>query len=159
MLLRPAEGEFQIQQYVFNGTHESTEPLNVWQKKSSVCLILLFSCFNVNNIVNIIFSYCLNVSNSSLFYKTWKEEKPPSYFSHITHMSCLGLPSVHPNATWHFRTVLIFQYYDQRLVMQAAWIMSVHSAEAWLSETSPVLWACGELADPKTPLARWYPMN
>lgn len=49
------------------------------------------------------------------------------------------MPSMHPNATWHFRTVLLFQYYDQRLVMQAAWIISAHLVEAWLFETSPVL--------------------
>lgn len=50
-----------------------------------------------------------------------------------------GAVWVHPNATWHFWTVLIFQYYDQRLVMQPAWIISVHSVQAWLFETSPVL--------------------
>lgn len=50
-----------------------------------------------------------------------------------------GAVWVHPNATWHFWTALIFQYYDQRLVMQPAWIISVHSVQAWLFETSPVL--------------------
>lgn len=62
----------------------------------------------------------------------------PLLFSYESH-ELFGLPSMHPNATWHFRTVLIFQYYDQRFVMQAAWIISMHLVEAWLFETSPVL--------------------
>lgn len=77
-----------------------------------------------------------------LFFKILKEEKKFCLIPFPNNLHELfGLPSMHPNATWHFQTALIFQYYDQRLVMQAAWIwiISVHLMEAWLFETSPVL--------------------
>lgn len=41
------------------------------------------------------------------------------------------------NATWHSWSVLIFQYYDKQLIMQVAWIISVHLVAFGQSETSP----------------------
>lgn len=41
------------------------------------------------------------------------------------------------NATWHFWSVLIFRYYDKQLIMQVAWIISVHLVAFGRSETSP----------------------
>lgn len=41
------------------------------------------------------------------------------------------------NATWHSWSVLIFRYYDKQLIMQVAWIISVHLVAFGRSETSP----------------------
>lgn len=79
------------------------------------------------------------VSSSKIKYIRYNK----SSLFHFTHLSRLGrrrrmlmLPDI-------FRTVLIFQYYDQPSVMQAAWIISVHLEEAWLFETSPALGLLG----------------
>lgn len=41
------------------------------------------------------------------------------------------------NATWHSWSALIFWYYDKQLIMQVAWIISVHLVAFGRSETSP----------------------
>lgn len=79
------------------------------------------------------------VSSSKIKYLRYNK----SSLLHFTHLSRLGhrrhmlmLPDI-------CRTLLIFQYYDQPSVMQAAWIISVHLEEAWLFETSPALGLLG----------------